>query len=74
MNAPEFWNNQETAIEDGKYKDGEISFKVTRERNNQKIISKYSGKMTGDTIKGKMEFDRGGETMSRDWEAKRSKD
>jgi hypothetical protein len=67
-------NNQETAIEDAKYKDGEISFKVTRERNNQKITTKFSGKVTGDTIKGKMELDRGGETRSQDWEAKRAKD
>ena len=67
-------NNQETAIEDGKFNAGEISFKVTRERNNQKVTTKYSGKVTGDTIKGKMEFERDGQTMSRDWEAKRAKD
>ena len=34
---------------------------------------KYSGKLAGDTIKGKMEFDRNGEATSRDWEAKREK-
>ena len=67
-------NNQETPIEDAKYKDGELSFKVTRERNGQKITTKYSGKVSGDTIKGKTEFERDGQTQSRDWEAKRSKD
>ncbi len=66
---------QETAIEDGSYKDGTVSFKVTREgRNNQKITTKYSGKLSGDTIKGKMEFERMGEAQSVDWEAKRAKD
>jgi len=30
--------------------------------------------VSGDTIKGKTEFERNGETMSRDWDAKRSKD
>src|SRR5690242_7296585 len=34
------------------------------------FTTKYDGKVTGDTIKGKMEFERDGETRSRDWEAK----
>jgi hypothetical protein len=67
-------DNQETAIEDGKLKNGEVSFKVVREVNGNKFTIKYSGKVTGDTIKGKMEFDRNGEVTSRDWEAKRSKE
>lgn len=66
-------DNQETPIEDAKYKDGEVSFSVTRERNGQKFTAKYSGKVSGDTIKGKMEFERDGQTRSRDWEAKREK-
>ena len=66
-------NNQETAIEDAKFKDGEISFKVTRERNGQKFTTKYSGKLSGDTIKGKTESERGSQAQSRDWEAKREK-
>jgi hypothetical protein len=66
--------NQETPIEDGKYKDGEVSFKVTRERDGQKFTSKYTGKVSGDTIKGKIESERDGQTRSRDWEAKRAKD
>jgi hypothetical protein len=66
-------DGQETAISDGKYKDGELSFSVTRERQGQKFTTKYSGKITGDTIKGKTEFERQGQTMSRDWEAKRAK-
>jgi hypothetical protein len=64
-------NNQETPIEDGTFKNGEVSFKVTRERQGQKTTTKYTGKVMGDTIKGKMEGGRGGQ--SRDWEAKRQK-
>src|ERR1700719_3181377 len=45
----------DTEISDGQYKDGDISFTVTRERNGQKFTSKYSGKLTGDEIKGKIE-------------------
>ena len=67
-------NNQETAIEDGSYKAGELSFKVTRERNGQKFTSKFEGKVSGDTIKGKMMVNFGGDEQTRDWEAKRVKD
>src|SRR5262249_20926484 len=67
-------NNTETKIEDATYKDGELSFKVTREQNGQKIRTKYTGKVSGDTIKGKTETERDGQTTSRDWEAKRAKD
>lgn len=66
-------NNAETAISDATYKDGELSFNVTREFNGNKFTMKYSGKITGDSIKGKMESERNGEKLSRDWEAKRSK-
>ena|SRR5437763_85096 len=67
-------DNKETPIEDAKYKDGAISFKVTRERQGQKITTNYHGKLSGDTITGKREFERDGQTQSRDWEAKRVKE
>ncbi len=60
-------------IEDGTFKDDEVSFKVTRERNGQSFTVAYKGKLEGDTIKGTMEFSFGGESRSRDWEAKRAK-
>ncbi|MGE5609714.1 MAG: hypothetical protein ACM359_10705 [Bacillota bacterium] len=64
-------NNQETAIEEGKLKDGQVTFTITREFNNQKFISKYKGKLTADTIKGTIETEFNGQTRSREWEAKR---
>ncbi len=65
---------QKSKIEEGKVKDGEVSFQVTRERQGQKFTIKYHGKQDGDTIKGSMEIDRGeGEPFKRDWEAKREK-
>jgi hypothetical protein len=66
-------DGKETPIEEGTFKDGEVSFKVTRERQGNKFTTKYKGKLDGDTIKGKTEFERNGETQSRDWEAKREK-
>ena len=64
----------DTEIADGQYKDGDISFSVTRERNGQKFTSKYTGKLSGDSIKGKIESERDGKPQSRDWDAKRAKD
>ncbi|MBI5383398.1 MAG: hypothetical protein HZA90_01785 [Verrucomicrobia bacterium] len=64
---------RETAISDGKVKGDDISFSVVREFNGNKMTQKYTGKVSADAIKGKVEFDRNGETQSRDWEAKREK-
>lgn len=62
----------DVAIKDGKVKGDEISFSVTREFGGNSITMKYSGKVSGDTIKGKIETEREGQTRSRDWEAKRA--
>ena len=61
----------ETAIAEAKLKGEEISFEITREFNGNKVTTKYNGKISGDSIKGKMEFERDGQPQSRDWEAKR---
>src|SRR5713226_9502874 len=45
-------DNKETPIEDATYKDGDLSFKVTRERDGQKFVINYKGKVSGDTITG----------------------
>ena len=66
--------DMESKIEDGKYKDGEVSFRAHREMNGNKFTRKYSGKIKGDTFKGKRELERDGQTNSREFEAKRSKD
>lgn len=65
--------NTETAIEDGAFKDGTVSFKITRERNGNKFVSKYSAKLSGDTLKGTIESERDGKTNSREFEATRAK-
>ena len=65
-------NNEETPIEEGTFKGDEVSFKVTREREGRKFTSKYTGKVSGDTIKGQIEFERQGQTRTRPWEATRA--
>lgn len=64
---------RETEISDGKIKGDEISFTVKRENNGNQFVTKYNGKLEGDTIKGKIEMPgrNGGDPVSRDWEAKR---
>jgi len=64
----------ESKIEDSKYKDGEVSFNVNREVNGNKFTIKYKGKIQGDTFKGTRELERDGQTNTRDFEAKRSKE
>jgi hypothetical protein len=66
-------DGKENPIQDAAFKDGNVSFKVVRERNGNKMTSSYSGKLSGDTIKGKIEFGPMGKTQSRDWEAKLAK-
>jgi len=64
---------RETAIEEGKVTGDDISFSITREFNGNKMVTKYSGKVSADGIKGKIESERNGQPQSRDWEAKREK-
>jgi hypothetical protein len=64
---------RDTEISDATFKDGDIAFNVVRERNGNKTTAKYTGKVSGDSIKGKIESERNGQATSRDWEAKREK-
>jgi hypothetical protein len=51
-----------------------VSFKVHGEIQGTKFTIKYKGKIQGDTFKGQRELDRDGETNTRPFEAKRSKE
>jgi len=64
---------QKTPIEKAMIKGDEISFQVTREFNGNKLVSKYTAKIAGDTMKGKTSTDRGGQAREREFEAKREK-
>lgn len=66
-------NNTETAIGDATFKEDTVSFTVTRERGGNKFVTKYTGKVEGDTIKGKSESERDGQKREVDWNAKRDK-
>ena len=63
---------RETEISEGSVKGADVAFSVTREFNGNKITSKYTGKLTADTITGKINGkDRDGNDQSRDWTAKK---
>src|SRR5436190_7990430 len=64
---------REAAISDGTFKDDKISFSVIREQKGEKLTQKYTGTVSGDTIKGKIDTERGGKSRSTDWEATRQK-
>ena len=57
----------ENPLDDVKFKDGQLSFSVTRETNGQKLTIKFDAKLTGDTMKGKATSD----DITFDWDAKR---
>jgi hypothetical protein len=66
-------DGKETPITDAECKDGQVKFTVVREREGRKMIAKYAGKVSGDTLKGTIERERDGKPVKTDWEAKRAK-
>ncbi len=63
----------EAPIADGKLaKDGTVTFKVERERNGEKMVAKYTGKLEAGLIKGTFSSNFGGQEQERPWEAKKS--
>jgi hypothetical protein len=66
-------NDNETQIQDGKLTGDEISFTTKRQRDGRTVTSKYKGKITGDTVKGKLESDWSGDLQTVDWEGSRAK-
>jgi hypothetical protein len=65
-------NGSETPLEDVTLKDDQLSFKITRERNGEKVTTKIVAKVSKDNLKGKLETNYGGENRTLDWEAKRA--
>jgi hypothetical protein len=57
-------------IEQGKVKDGKVSFQYKVERDGNEFTVKYEGELSGDTMKGKINV----ADISIDWEAKRQKE
>lgn len=66
-------NGTETPITDGKFENGQITFKIVRERNGNQMTTNYSGKLVGDTIEGKSSMTFNDQTREMDWKPARAK-
>lgn len=66
-------NGNEIPLEDVKVVGDQLSFKMIRERNGEKITTKVSAKLSGDELNGKLDSNWGGENRTADWKAKRAK-
>src|SRR2546430_2203865 len=60
-------NDQSTEIKDGTLKGQDVAFVVVRERNGEEFKINYKGKLDGDTIKGTISLNFGGEERTMDW-------
>jgi hypothetical protein len=67
-------NGNETPLEAITLSGDQLSFKLTRERNGEKVTTKVAAKVTDDKMKGKLETNYGGEDRTLDWEAGRVKE
>lgn len=65
--------DMKTAIEKGKLKDGQLTFEIPREYGGVKFMSRYAGKLTGDTLKGKIVSGTAPVERTYEWSAKRVK-
>jgi hypothetical protein len=63
-----------TEVTNAAVKDDVVSFNVEREFNGNKMVTKYTGKLAGDTITGTMEAPGrdGGAPTPREWVAKKA--
>lgn len=61
----------ETLISDATFADDHVKFSVVRQRDDQKWIMKYDGKLEADSIKGTIELPSrdGGEARKVEWNA-----
>ncbi len=64
----------DTAITNATFKDGAVAFSVENDFNGTKFVTKYQGKMAGESIKGTIERPgRDGATITSEWVANRAK-
>jgi hypothetical protein len=61
------FQGEESPIEEGKVKDGAISFKVTRDFGGRAFVTTYTGKVSGGVLKAKSET-----IFAMEFEAKRN--
>jgi len=67
-----FQDDREWPIEDAAYKDGVVSFKHSyKGRGGPQLVASYTGTVSKDGIRGKIDIKHPDQTRSIDWDAKR---
>jgi hypothetical protein len=59
-------------VTNGSIKNGEVYFEIERGAGQDKVVTIYKGKQTGDTIKGTIEATIDGKEQTSKWEARRA--
>lgn len=67
--ATSFRPGSDMKITNGVINGDEIRFEVVRERDGRKVVTKYSGRVAGGAITGRMESDWAGDWQTYDWVA-----
>ena len=67
-----FRPGSETSITNVVFNGDLLRFQVIRDREGQEIITTYTGKWSGKTLKGKIESNWAGEKQTYDWDAQRA--
>jgi hypothetical protein len=66
-----FRAGSETPLTNIVLKGNDVSFDVVRKYEGETVTTHYSGKLNGDSIKGRITSHAGGEEQTYDWDAKR---
>ncbi|HTD66888.1 MAG TPA: hypothetical protein VK846_10210 [Candidatus Limnocylindria bacterium] len=71
IGATRFRSGSETPVTNLTFQGSQVSFDVVRAHNGEEVLTHYAGKLSGDTIKGKVTAKANGEERSYDWIARR---
>ena len=69
LNAPRLG---EADIKHGRFRNGEVSFQIERERDGETSTNFYRGRFSADTITGRFTSEAGGRVRTNDWRAARA--
>src|SRR5262245_33328800 len=69
---PAFGRRRKIEIKNGSFKDGEVYFEIERGAGEEKVVTAYKGKQTGDTIKGTIQTTIEGKEQKTEWLARRT--
>jgi hypothetical protein len=73
LTGTQSFNENDTALKDGKVTADQVTFTILRERDGRTVTAKYKGKLQSDgSIKGEIESDWTGEVRKLEWEAKKA--